>query len=141
MSQSLISSNLTLYTWRVDPCSFCCLSPARLWMATPEVIAFACENPVADGHIVVAPRRHVTTIYELDAAEQSAVWRLVDEVRDRLTTGRWPTGVWVGMTDAVDEPASEPHEHIHLVPGGPAEPPSISGVQWSYVASGEYAKT
>jgi histidine triad (HIT) family protein len=33
--------------------------------------------PVADGHTLIIPRRHVLTIYELSPAEQSAIWKLV----------------------------------------------------------------
>jgi diadenosine tetraphosphate (Ap4A) HIT family hydrolase len=120
-------------------CSLCSLVPARIWIEMPEAIAFAYEIPVADGHMIVAPRAHVATVYQLNPGEQHALWKLVDDVRNRLTTGLLPPGVWVGMTSCIEEPGPERHEHVHVVPGLPGIAPAISGLEWSYVGSGEYA--
>ena len=38
---------------------------------------------VADGHMLVVPRKHVMTIYQLTPDEQSAIWKLVGEVREQ----------------------------------------------------------
>src|SRR6516165_8193051 len=43
-------------------CPFCSLSIARLWIEREHAVAFAPADPIADGHIVVAPRKHVSTI-------------------------------------------------------------------------------
>jgi hypothetical protein len=48
--------------------------------------------PVADGHTLIVPRKHVSTIYELSDAERKALWKLVGEVRERLLTGLRPDG-------------------------------------------------
>lgn len=47
-------------------------------------IAFPDAYPIAEGHTLVVPRRHVGSVYELSAEEQAAIWRLVAEVRRSL---------------------------------------------------------
>jgi len=72
--------------------SFLLSRPSRKWIENEHAIAFADAFPVTDGHTLVIPRRHVSSIYELSAEEQSAVWDLVAEVRhvllDRPQAGR-----------------------------------------------------
>ena len=68
-------------------CPFCSLDSSREWIENEHAIAFADAYPVTDGHTLVIPRKHVGSIYELNAEEQAAVWSLIAEVRGRLLTG------------------------------------------------------
>ena len=52
-------------------------------MENKHAIAFADAYPVTDGHTLVCPNKHVSSIYELSAEEQSAVWSLIADVRQR----------------------------------------------------------
>jgi diadenosine tetraphosphate (Ap4A) HIT family hydrolase len=58
-----------------------------------------CRMPIlfADGHTLVVPRKHVSSIYELTADEQSAIWSLVAEMR-RLQMNERPT--WLDLVIA-----------------------------------------
>lgn len=69
---------------RLDICAFCDVSSTRLWLERETAIVFADPNPLADGHMVVVPRQHVGTIYELSGVNQMQLWELVSEVRSRL---------------------------------------------------------
>ena len=40
------------------------VSPDRIWLQTEHAIAFA-HDPARDGHMLVVPRKHVGTVYEL----------------------------------------------------------------------------
>jgi diadenosine tetraphosphate (Ap4A) HIT family hydrolase len=109
-------------------CAFCSLDPARIWIEKEHAIAFAPADPVADGHMVIAPRKHVATVYELAAHEQAAVWSLAGEVRAQLLIGFKPDSFDIGLVEheAVD------HDHIHIVPrrlGDALEPPR-GGFRW-----------
>ena len=67
----------------LDPCPFCVIDSARILIETELALAIPDGFPVAEGHTLVVPRKHVSTIYELTIAEQGALWQLVGEVRSR----------------------------------------------------------
>ena len=55
--------------------------------------------PVAEGHTLVLPRKHVSSIHELSEIEQDAIWELVRHVRSQLLTGPAPEGFNIGLSD------------------------------------------
>jgi len=79
-------------------------------------MAFADSNPITDGHMVVIPRKHVGTIYELSAPEQEAIWELVSQVRSRLITGLRPHAFSIGFNDTLHSCAIGDHAAVHVVP-------------------------
>ncbi len=44
-------------------------------------MAFLGGFPISEGHTLVIPKRHVTSLFELPEDEQAAVWSLVARVR------------------------------------------------------------
>lgn len=74
--------------------------------------------PVADGHTLIIPRKHVMTIYHLKPSEQSAIWKLVSEVRERLLTGLKPDGFNIGFNDGLAAGQTVQHAHVHIIPLG-----------------------
>lgn len=80
-------------------CPFCSLDGNRKWIENEHALAFPDAFPLTDGHTLVIPRKHVGSIYELSAGEQSAIWDLVAEVRQRLLTGLRPDGFNIGVND------------------------------------------
>jgi diadenosine tetraphosphate (Ap4A) HIT family hydrolase len=86
---------------------------------------------MADGHTVVAPRKHVSTIYELTLLEQQALWELVGEVRTRLLSGLMPVGFSIGFNDTLHDGISAEHAVVHVVPRRRGETPELrNGVEW-----------
>ena len=53
-------------------CIFCRIiagrEPASLVLDTPNVLVFVDVRQSVSGHVLIVPRRHVETLYELDAA-------------------------------------------------------------------------
>lgn len=112
-------------------CPFCSLDPGQKWIETEDAIAFADAYPVSDGHTLVIPRKHVSSIYELTAEAQLAVWSLVTEVRNRLLTGLKPDGFNIGVNDGVAAGQTVEHAHVHIIPrrkGDVADP--RGGIRW-----------
>lgn len=112
-------------------CPFCSLDTSRKWIKNDDAIAFADAYPVADGHTLVTPRKHVGSIYELSADEQSAVWGLVAEVRERLLVGMKPDGFNIGVNDGLAAGQTVQHAHVHIIPrwkGDVADP--RGGIRW-----------
>ena len=75
------------------------------------------SRSASDGHILVAPKEHVSTIHVLPIEAQRAVWSLVWEVRRRLRTGLVPdTGFTIGIADGLTRSDGVAHTVIHIIP-------------------------
>jgi diadenosine tetraphosphate (Ap4A) HIT family hydrolase len=54
------------YSARLETCPFCAISPDRVTLETEHGLAFSDGYPVALGHTLVIPRRHVASIFDLE---------------------------------------------------------------------------
>lgn len=82
-------------------CLFCSIAPSRKCLENEHAIAFADAYPVTDGHTLVIPRQHVSSIYQLSTAQQVALWDLVAEVRQSILTKLKPDGFNIGLNDGL----------------------------------------
>jgi len=79
--------------------------------------------------MVVAPRRHVTSFYDLDVQEQRVVWALVSEIQKRIESALKVDGFDVGFADGDQE--NPIHAHIHIVPRSPGDFLHLpEGIEW-----------
>jgi diadenosine tetraphosphate (Ap4A) HIT family hydrolase len=113
-------------------CPFCDLGSARRWIENEHAIACADAYPVTEGHTLALPRKHVSSIYELTAEQQSAVWDLVAEVRERLLTDLKPGGFNIGVNDGEAAGQTVEHAHVHIIPRrkGDVPDPRGGGIRW-----------
>jgi histidine triad (HIT) family protein len=58
-------------------CPFCHLAKNHIFLESALVTAFFDAYPVAAGHALVVPNRHVTSLFDLPEDKQAAVWLLV----------------------------------------------------------------
>lgn len=72
-------------------CPFCLVEEARIIASNEAAIAFVDGFPVADGHMLVIPRQHVASLFDLPSDEQSLVWSLVAQVRQGFSIVSLPT--------------------------------------------------
>ena len=89
--------------------------------------------PVSDGHALIIPNRHVGSVFELRGDEQSDVWNLVAEARDRLRVclKTVPSGFNVGPNDGPAAGQTVADAHVHLIPrydGDMLDP--RGGIRW-----------
>ncbi len=81
--------------------------------------AFAVLNiyPYNNGHVMVAPRRHVADIGGLSGEEADCLFSLLREVRLLLKKKLGPEGFNIGINEGRAAGAGIPgHLHIHVVP-------------------------
>jgi diadenosine tetraphosphate (Ap4A) HIT family hydrolase len=115
----------------MSSCAFCSLKASRKWIENGHAIAFLDAYPITDGHTLVVPRKHVASIYELSTDEQSAVWNLVAEVRQRLLTGLKPDAFNVGLNDGLAAGQTVEHAHVHVIPRRKGDVPDPrGGIRW-----------
>ena len=86
-------------------------------------------TPLANCHIVVAPRRHVLAFYDLDVQEQRQVWALVGEIQTRIASALKVEGFHVGFADGTE--TNQMHAHIHVVPRSPGDSVELpTHIEW-----------
>jgi diadenosine tetraphosphate (Ap4A) HIT family hydrolase len=112
-------------------CPFCHLEKNRILLDSEFAVAFSDGFPVAQGHTLVIPKRHVASLFELPDEEQAAVWLLVAQVRALLLAELHPDGFNVGHNDDPAAGQTVMHAHIHFIPrkyGDVTDP--RGGVRW-----------
>ena len=85
-------------------------------METPHAFAVLDINPAADGHTLVAPRRHADDIFALDQDTGAAVWTLTLAVARRLEDVLTPDGMTLFQANRAAGWQDVFHFHIHVVP-------------------------
>lgn len=96
-------------------CIFCRIvdgeAPAHIVWQDDEHVAFLDRNPVTDGHVLLIPRTHVTTIFDLDP---TAYARLFERVR--VLAPPVADAASAPRTALAIEGYGVAHAHVHLVP-------------------------
>lgn len=97
-----------------DPCVFCC---CREYVSENN-LAFAIYDkyPVSPGHMLIIPKRHVSSFFETTAEEKVALLDLLAECREALINERHPDGFNIGINDGQPAGQTVMHLHIHLIP-------------------------
>jgi histidine triad (HIT) family protein len=100
------------------PCVFCAIvageQQADIAVDEPQALGFLDSHPLFLGHVLLVPRRHVTTLSDLSAEEIPAyfttVWRLNRAVQRALACD----GTMVLNNNVISQ--SVPHLHVHVIP-------------------------
>jgi diadenosine tetraphosphate (Ap4A) HIT family hydrolase len=120
-------------------CPFCHLETSRIHLENDVAAAFPDAFPVAEGHMLVVPKRHVASLFDLAEEEQAALWRLVSLVRGKLMAEKKPDGFNVGVNDGPAAGQTVMHAHVHVIPrrnGDVADP--RGGVRWIVASKAPY---
>jgi diadenosine tetraphosphate (Ap4A) HIT family hydrolase len=120
-------------------CPFCRPDTDRIRVASAFAVACTDGFPVAQGHTLVLPKRHVASLFDLPEQEQGAVWQLVARVRALLLAEFQPNGFNVGLNDGPAAGQTVLHAHVHVIPrrrGDVADP--RGGFQWVLPAKAAY---
>lgn len=84
---------------------------------TERAVAVLNRYPYNNGHLLVAPRRHVERLDQLDGGESAALWGLISGMVRRLEEVLRPEGFNVGVNLGRIAGAGLPgHLHWHIVP-------------------------
>ena len=105
-----------LYEQRDAKCTFCKLEKNA---KSYNMFAFAIEDkyPVTKYHMLIIPRRHVTSFFELGNAEHNGVMELLRKVKeDLMKKDNTITAFNIGINDGKESGQTINHCHIHLIP-------------------------
>ena len=85
------------------------------------------SNSLAPGHVIVVPRRHVADFFDMTAAEQAAVLKLLNAARRLIGEKHSPDGFNVGVNIGKAAGQSRMHVHVHLIPRYKGDVPDPAG--------------
>lgn len=120
-------------------CPFCHLEKPRIRLENDSAAAFLDAYPVAEGHILVVPKRHVASLFDLFEEEQAEIWTLVARVRAKLMDEHKLDGFNIGVNDGLAAGQTVLHAHVHVIPrrtGDVADP--RGGVRWIIPSKAQY---
>jgi diadenosine tetraphosphate (Ap4A) HIT family hydrolase len=82
----------------------------RLLVAVPD------HYPVSQGHTLLIPKRHITTLIELTPDEMLALGEILKVVQKRLNNEFTPDGYNIGVNEGEAAGQTIPHLHVHVIP-------------------------
>ena len=110
----------TMYEHREENCLFCDIqSSDRKRIISENNLAYAIRDgfPVADGHTLFIPKRHVLDYFGLTQAETNAVNSLMQEQKKLLQDGDKTIDAFnIGMNCGSSAGQTVFHCHVHLIP-------------------------
>jgi len=96
-------------------------------------------HPVAVGHSLIIPRRHVATFFETTDDERRAMLELLDETKVLLNREHRPDGYNIGINDGAAAGQTVMHVHLHIIPrylGDKNDP--RGGIRWIFPEKAKY---
>ena len=97
-------------------CIFCDPDPSGVLLQDKHGYVRFDGYPVTPGHVLVIPRRHISSLFDLTDDEARGLWHLVNEAKEALDARYHPDGYNVGVN--VGEAAGQTigHLHFHVIP-------------------------
>jgi histidine triad (HIT) family protein len=106
----------------MDDCLFCKIArgeiPSRKVYEDDEVMAFHDINPARPLHLLVIPKRHITSLATVVDADAPVLGRLLAVANQLATENGSPEGFRVIINTGRIGQQEVPHLHAHIV-GGP----------------------
>ena len=81
-------------------------------------LAFAVydKHPVSPGHVLIIPKRHVTSFFETTPEERKAMLEMLEKAREYIISEFAPQGFNIGINEGRAAGQTIAHLHIHLIP-------------------------
>lgn len=120
-------------------CPFCHLEKHRILLENDFAAAFLDRFPIAVGHMLIVPKQHVASLFDLPDVELEAVWKLVSQVRDKIVVELKPDGFNLGVNDGLAAGQTMMHAHVHIIPrrNGDTDDPK-GGIRWIMPGKARY---
>lgn len=100
----------------IPDCLFCQLEEEEHLIENGSFYGCFDKYPVTKGHLLIIPRRHVESLFDLTDAERMALFALVEAGRDFLTETHAPDGFNFGINQGKAAGQTVPHLHLHIIP-------------------------
>ena len=109
-------------------CPFCSIKSDSIVLQNSLAVVFRDQFPVSEWHLLVIPKRHVASYFDLGTAEVNACQRLLQEARELiLCKDANVSGFNVGINCGEHAGQTVMHCHIHLIPRRANDHPNPRG--------------
>ncbi|MGH8741681.1 MAG: HIT family protein [Burkholderiales bacterium] len=85
------------------------------------------SSSLSRGHVIVVPKRHVESFFDMTPQEQAAVFELLSKAQRSLQALHKPDGYNVGVNVGRAAGQSRMHVHVHLIPRYAGDLPDPAG--------------
>lgn len=112
-------------------CPFCDLDLDRVVMAAPGWFVVKDAYPVADGHTLLVPQRHIARYEDLEPEEKACLLDILDQVLVELRQEDGLSDWNFGLNNGPQAGQTVGHLHFHIIPrraGDVGDP--RGGVRW-----------
>lgn len=103
-------------------CIFCKIAqgeiPARLIYDDEDICAFHDLNPQAPVHILVIPKKHYTTLLDLQTGDEAVMGKIIVKARDILKLGGCDSDSFRLLANCKEDAGQSVwHVHFHIMAG------------------------
>lgn len=120
-------------------CPFCALPRDAILGESMHSRAVPDRYPLAPGHTLVVPRRHVIRVFDLSPEEWQDLWALVRRMHSEVPALRDADGVNVGFNQGETAGQTVEHAHVHMIPRTRGDVPDPrGGVRWVIPQRADY---
>ena len=95
-------------------CELC--TPADILLEGEHAYARYDSNSLSRGHVLVVPRRHVASFFDMTGAEQADILALLTRTQSVIEGEHSPDGYNIGVNVGKAAGQSRMHVHVHLIP-------------------------
>ena len=88
-----------------------------------DFVAFLDINPRNPGHVLVIPKKHYNTIFEMSENDAGQLFRLVKKVSVAVKKGMNADGISIAQSNERAAGQVIPHVHFHVIPRFLSESP------------------
>ena len=107
------------------PCPLC--TPEEALFETPLAYVRPDTSALSKGHVIVVPKRHVESFFDMTPQEQAAVFELLGKTQRSLQALHKPDGYNIGVNVGSAAGQSRMHAHVHLIPRYAGDLPDPAG--------------
>ena len=110
----------------MEPACELCI-PAEVLFETPLAYVRPDSSSLSKGHVIVVPKRHVESYFDMNAQEQAAVFELLHKAQKSLQALHKPDGYNIGVNVGAAAGQARMHVHVHLIPRYAGDVPDPRG--------------
>ncbi len=114
-------------------CPFC--NPDNILLENDLAFAKYDQYPVSPGHVLVMPKRHTASWFDLTAEEQTAMFVLANQAKKLLDERYAPAGYNLGINCGEAAGQTIMHVHLQIIPRYFGDGPNPRGGIRSVIAA------
>ncbi len=112
-------------------CPFCDLTDEQVLAETESCVAIATIDAVLVGSVMVIPRVHRDTPFDLSADEWAETGVLLRQLKAQIDEEYRPDGYTIGWNSGEVGGQEVAHAHLHVIPRFADEPLAGRGIRWA----------